>query len=432
VTSVPTSQETISVDVERLPGSRVSMRVGAPAAEVDAAVEAAVRRLASRVRLPGFRPGKAPSALVERAVGWDAVRQETADRLVPDVLSRALEQAGVQPVDDPELDVGDLQRGAALTFTATVTVRPEVDLGDYTSLRVVEEPTEIDDTRVDETIEEVRRRHSELVEVTERPSQAGDVLRATLTMRRGEEMLGTPGEERDVELDRERLVPGMVDALLGLNAGESRNFEITLPEDYSREELRGVTVTVEATVHAVRERKLPPLDDSLAELDGHGTTLAELREHYRDALVEAGARADEERYQAAVLERFRDSAQVDVPETMIEREIDRQLIDMELRLAGAGLRLDRYLEYSGQTMEQLRGERREAAAMRVKLELVLEALGAAEGIEVDEADVEREEKRMAGGRKLTPEQRRRIHRAAHRDLLLRGAGRRTVEIARGE
>ena len=430
MTSTPVAAD-LTVTVEPQPGSRVELTVEAPPAEVDAAVDAALRRLASRVRLPGFRPGKAPAGLVERAVGWDAVREEAVERLLPELYRRALAQSGVEPVDDPQVDLGALERGAPLRFTATVTVKPAVDLGDYAAIRVDEERTEITDERVGETLEEVRRRHAELVEVT-RPAQAGDVLRAVLTMRRGEEVLGGAEEERDVELDRDRLIAGMVDGMIGMSAGDRRSFPITLPEDYDREDLRGVEVTIDAAVQAVRERALPPLDDALARLDGHGETLEQLREHYRTALTEAAERADAERFEAAVLERLRDTAVVDVPQTMVDREIDRQLREMELRLAGAGLRLDKYMEYTGQTAEQLRGERREAAAMRVKLELVLEALAAAEGLEVDEADVEREEERIAGGRRLNPEQRHSLHHAAHHDLLLRGAAQRAMEIARGE
>jgi trigger factor len=432
VTTLPT-ESPLQVAVEPRPGSRMSLSVEVPPDEVDAAVQAALRRLASRVRLPGFRPGKAPANLVERAVGWEAVRREATERLLPSAYVRALEQAGVDAVDDPELDVGELERSRPLKFTATVTIKPEVDLGDYLSLRVEEERTEISEERVDETIEEVRRRHSELVEVTGRLAQAGDVLRCTLVMRRGDEVLsGGEEQERDVELDRSRLVPGLFDGLVGLFPGQSHSIELTLPEDYSQEELRGVTVTVDATVHAIRERRLPPLDDSLAKLDGQGETLAELREHHRARLTEAAERADAERYEAKVLEELRDRATVDVPQAMVDAEIARQLRDLELRLAASGMRFDRFLEYTGQTVEQLRGERREVAVQRVKLELVLEKLAATEGIEVDESDVEREETQIAGGRKLTPEQRQRVHRAAHRDLLLRGAARRALEIARGE
>lgn len=422
----------LSVAVERRPNSQVELRIEAPAAEVDAAVEHALRHLASRVRLPGFRPGKAPSHIVERAVGWPAVAREVIDEAVPSLYARALQQAGVEVVSDPErLDVGDLERGRPLTLTALVTVKPEVDLGDYTALRVDEAHTEIGDSDVDEAIEGVRRAHAELVDV-DRPVQAGDVARATLVMRRGDEVVGGEGEERDIEVDRERLLPGLADGILGLSAGQQHTLELTLPDDYGREELRGVAVTVEASIAGVRERKLPPLDDSLAALDTHAETLEELREYYRDQLTTYTERNDRERYEAQVLEALRDRATVEVPEVMVEREIDRQLRDMELRLATSGLRLDKYLEYTGETMEQVREARRPAAQLRVRLELVLEALAAAEGIEIDESDVEREEAAVIGERKLTPEQRRRVHVATHRDLLLRAAAQRAMQIARGE
>jgi trigger factor len=423
----------LSVTAERKPGSLVELRIEAPAAEVDAAVNAAIRRLAGRVRIPGFRPGKAPAQIIERVVGWEPIKQEAIDALLPDMYTRALDKESIDPVGEPDVKLGELERGQPFSFTASVAVLPEVDLGDYTAeLRVPDEKTEITEDRVDELIEEVRRRHADLVRVEDRPVQAGDVLRATLSMRRDGEPIGGEQEERDVEVDRERLLPGLADALLGLNPGDTHTVELTLPEDYSREELRGAKVQVEVNVHEIRERHLPPLDDSLAELDGHGTTLAELRDYYRTRLEEVSAREDEERFEAAVLAALRDRVSVDVPEALVDREIDNQLTEMSVQLAQAGLQLERFLEYSGQTIEQVRGERREGAVQRVKLELALQALAKEEGVEVDEADVEREEKRLAAGRKLSAEQRRRLHRSVHNDLLLRGAGARAVEIARGE
>ena len=370
----------LSVDVEHQPGSQVRLRVEAPPDEVDAAIAASLRRLSSRVRVAGFRPGKAPAAMVERMLGWDAVRQETIEHLVPDLYQRALEQTGVEPVADPELDVDTVERDKPLKFTATVTVKPEVELGDYLSLRVPLEHTEITDERVDETIEDVRRRHAELVEV-QRPAQVGDVLRCVLVMRRGDEVLSGEDEgERDLELDRETVIPEIVDGIIGLSAGEQRTFEATLPQDYRREELRGATVTIDVDVHAVRERKLPPLDDALATLDGHGSTLAELREHQRETLVNAAAINDRELHEQGALDALRESARVDLPEAMIEREIERQLADLEYRLSAIGIPLDKYLELSGQSVERLRGERRDAAAQRVRLELALDALAAAEAM----------------------------------------------------
>lgn len=430
--STTTSPVDISVAVERQPDSRVQLHVEAPASELDAAVSAALRRLAGRVRLPGFRPGKAPAAMVERAVGWEAVRQEAVDALVPALYTRALEQAGVEPVDDPQLDLEPVERGQPLIFTATVTVRPDVDLGDYRSLRVDVPATEVTDEQVDEMVEELRRRHGELRDV-DRPAQSGDVLRCTLVMRRGEEALtGEDEEDRDLDIDRERLLPGLADALIGLVAGAQRSFQLQLPEDFSREELRGATVDVDVSVSAVRERILPPLDDGLAALGEHGTTLEELRTHYRARLEEISAERDRESLEAAALEALRDHVTIDLPESMVEREIDRQIADLEIRLQSMGMPLDRYLEYTGSTTEKLRGERREAAVQRLRLELALDAMVEAEGIEVDEAAVVREEERLAKGRKLTAQQRRRVHQGTHLDLARRAAGERLVEIVRGE
>ncbi|HEX4580085.1 MAG TPA: trigger factor [Candidatus Dormibacteraeota bacterium] len=428
-----TTPSDISVAVERQPASRVQLRVEAPATELDAAVNAALRRLAGRVRLPGFRPGKAPAAMVERAVGWDTVRQEAVDALLPDLYGRALDQAGVQPVDDPELDLSPVERGQPFVFTATVTVRPDVELGDYSSLRVDVPATEVTDEQVDEMIEELRRRNSELRDV-ERPAQAGDVLRCSLVMRRGEELLsGDEENDRDLDIDRERLLPGLADALIGTHAGQQRSFQLTLPEDFAREELRSATVDVDVKVTAVRERILPPLDDSLAAFDEeHGASLEELRADYRRRLEEVTAERDRETLEAAALERLRDHVVVELPESMVERELDRQVADLEARLQQMGMPLDRYLEYSGTTVEKVRGERREAAVQRLRLELALDALVQAEGIEVDEAAVVSEEQRVARGRKLTAAQRRRLHQGAHVDLARRAAGERLIEIVRGD
>ena len=418
----------MTVTVERKAASQVALQVEASAGEVDAAIDASLRRLASRVRIPGFRPGKAPSAMVERAVGWEAVRHETVDHLVPDLYRRALDESGVEPVTDPELDLGELERDKPLKFTATVTVKPEVDLRDYQSLRVPMETTEITDERIEEAIQGARRRHGELADV-DRAAQAGDVLRCTLVMRRGDEVLsGGDAEERELELDREQVIPAIVDGVLGLTAGESRTFETTLPEDYRQEELRGATVTIDVTVHAVRERALPPEDDSLAVLDGHGTTLDELREYYRTRLTEEAAEQDRESHEAAALEALRDHVRVDIPEAMVEREIERQITDLEFRLGSLGLPLDRYLEMSGQTRDALRAERRESATQRVRLELALDALANAEGIEVDETQVQREATTVAEGRRVDAAQRRRLEDLARRDLRRRAAGQRLLEI----
>jgi trigger factor len=422
----------MTVTLERKAASQVAVQVEATPKEVDAAIEATLKRLAARVRIPGFRPGKAPKAMVERAVGWETVRHETVDHWVPELYLKAIEENDLEPVSDPDFDLGELERDKPLKFTATVTVKPEVDLRDYLSIRVPMETTEITDEDVDEAIAAARRNHAELVEV-DRAAQSGDVIKCILVMRRGDEILtGADNVERDLELNREEVIPAIVDGVIGLTAGQSRTFETVLPPDYRQEELRGATVTIDVSVHAVRERELPPEDDSLAVLDGHGTTLEELREYYRTKLTDEAVEQDRETHEGAALEALRDHVRVDVPQAMIDREIDRQLADLEYRLGSLGLPLDRYLEMSGSNMEALRTERREAAASRVRLELALDALAVAEGIEVDENQVQREALAVAEGRRLDAAQRKRLEDIARRDLRRRAAGQRLLEIVTPE
>ena len=185
-------------------------------------------------------------------------------------------------------------------------------------------------------------------------------------------------------------------------------------------------------MHKVRERKLPPIDDSLAALDGHGTSVTELREHYRDALTTAAAQADQEGFEAEVLGALRDHVRVDVPEAMVEREIHRQLDDLEYRLSAIGIPMDKYLELSGSTADKLHSERREVAMQRVRLELALDAVAAAEGLEVDESQVQREAERVSGRTRLDARQRRRVTDLARRDLLRQAAAQRMLEIAGGD
>lgn len=424
-----TATPELSVFVERKPGWIVELTVEAPPEDLDRALGEASKKLGARLRIPGFRPGKAPAGLVERVVGWEALRNAAAEDLIPQLYGRAVEQEELDPVGEPSLTLGTLERGQPVKFSAEVAIRPVVDLGDHLSLRVDQRHTEVTEADVDSAVEGVQRALSDLVEVS-RPAQAGDVLRCVLVMRRGEEVL-SGGEERDLELDREHLITGLVDALIGLEAGAERRFPLTLPADYQQEELRGVTVEAEARIVAVRERALPPLDDELAKREGNGQTVEEMRAHYRGRLTEAAAIDDEEGFHSEVLKALRERVKIDIPAAMLERELDREMASMEMRLAELGLRFDRYLEYTGGSVEKMRQERRPAAADSVRLELALDALARAEQLEVDELQVEREIEKVATGRRVSAADRRRLRTAARADLVRRAAAERAYEIAAG-
>jgi trigger factor len=427
-----TSTADMTVNVERLEGSRVKLNVEAAPEQLDHALAHATRHLSARLRIPGFRPGKAPAAVVERMLGWEAVKQEAVEHLVPELWPQVLDQAGIDPIDDPELSIDQVERGMPVLFSATVTVRPELEIGDLSDLRIESQAVEVTDDEVTEAVEELRRRHAELVDV-DRPVQHGDVLKGRLGIKHGDEVMASDAEERELDVDRDRLLPGIADGVIGLAPGDQRTFTIVLPEDFAREELRGQEATVDIAVTSVQERKLPEIDEALARLDGNADTVDGLRDHYRMRMQQAKQAQEDERYEGAVLEALSARVSIDIPQALIDREVDRRLRNLELQIMQMmGIELTRWAEYAGKSMEQLRAEQREQAIEQVRLQLVLDALAKAEGLEIDETQVEAEVSRLSEGHRINREQRDQLRRAARRDLLRKAAVGRAIEIARGE
>jgi trigger factor len=426
-----TDTKELEVSVERLAGSQARLTVEAPAADVDRALTLALRHLGQQYRMPGFRPGKAPAAVVERAVGWDALRQHALEDLLPEVWARAVTQTELEPVSNPDVSGVVLERGEPFRFTASVVVRPEVELGDYRGIKVPVEAPEVADQAVDATLEALRQRYAELEDASDREARLGDVLTAELTMRHGDDVVGTPGQVETLDLERGDLLPGMADQLLGARVGIPVEVTVTLPEEYTRPELRGEMVVISVEVKQIQSKRLPALDDNLAAIAGQGETLTDLRQFIRDQLIEEGRLEAEQAQEAKTLDRLREVSRVEVPEVMIEAEIDRQIRDLELRLSGSGISLEQLLASDGKQLEQLRGERRQPAIERVQLELILEELARREGLRVADKELD-ENLRRIFARGASKDVRRRAREPLRRELLLGEARRRVAALARGE
>ncbi len=422
----------LEVEVERLPAAQAKVTVTAPAEVVDRAIARALTDLSRRVRLPGFRPGKAPAAVVERAVGWDAVQQEATDLLLPDLYRRAVEQAQLDPVSQPTVAEADLERGQPFRFVASVVLRPEVTLGDYRQIRVPLEVKEVPEQDVDGTLEALRQRYAQLTDATDREVQAQDVVTAELTMRHGDQVIGTPNQVQTLDLQRGDLLPGMADQLLGARVGgDPIEITVTLPDDYAREELRGEMVVVTANVTGIQAKSLPELDDNLAAIAGRGETLEELKGFIRDELRDELA-AEAEREQAnKAMELLLGMTKVEVPEAMIQAEIDHQVRDLEARLAESGLALDALLAAQGRSLEQLRGERRQAAVERVRLDLALGQVAKQEALETSDLEL------AAALTQILPkgtskEARERAREPIRREVTIGKANNLVLELARGD
>jgi len=378
----------VKVETEKKPGSQVVVSVEVPADQVGSSIDRAYQRLAARVRIPGFRPGKAPRPMVEKEIGWPALRRQAIDLLLPEAYNAALDEAGLDPIDLPTVDIEQFDRGQPFRFKATVSIQPEVTLGDYRDIRVARPKTEIGDVDLNEALERLRQRFAELHDV-DRPVQQGDFLVVdTHLMKSGAVLIGESQTNAHLEVDKERLVPGLAEGLIGQRLNETRDIRVSLPEDYPKKALAGQDVTFRVTLKSMKERRLPPLDDDFAKQVGRGQTLAELRQEVQDELQEAAVRSDQQRFENDVLKALGDRVQVEVPEAMVDREVTRQLRDLELRLQDQGLRLDRYLEYTNTSLDVLRAERRPQAAQKVRLELALAAVADREGIVVSDEEVQ--------------------------------------------
>jgi len=361
-----------------------------PTEQVDRAYERALNRLAQRVRIGGFRPGKAPRPLVEARVGPAALREEVVDTLVPNLVSQALRDNKIDAIDRPRVEVQELERGRPGRFTARVSVMPEVVLPDLATLAVERSRTTVDDEMVERRLRELRERLAE-VEPVEREVRTGDVIVADLrVLVDGVEVPSEGRKATEVEVVEDKVIPELLAALPGHAVGDVVTADVTLPEEHEDPDLRGKPARLEVTVHGVKEKRVPELTDAVAqELSGGEQQTAEgLGEAVRSDLVGQARRLDELSFEQAAVKAVVDASQIDVPDALVEREIERQAERLESSLQRRGLRFDRYLQYVGKTASEYRDELRPDAEGRIRVDLVLEELGRRMAISPSDGEVE--------------------------------------------
>ena len=377
----------LTTEVTPLEENRVRLDVAVPGDEVRRQMERAVRELGREVRVPGFRPGKAPAEVIVQRVGREAVVQEMLKGALGGWYSEAVNEAGVVPIDDPELDLEDVPEDGDLTFKATVQVRPKATLGQYTGLEVGRATPQVPEGALDEQLEVLRERTARLVPV-ERPAQPGDFLVIDFDGSAGGKRLRN-ASARDylVELGGGRLVSEFDSRLAGLSAGESVDFPVTYGDSDQREELRGRTVDYTVTVKQVQQKELPPLDDDLAVGVSEFDTFDELRADVQRRLDEAAEEQVDELFRRMVIDAVVANSTVDIPPVMVDRRVGTILQQTAQQLP-EGASFEDYLAASGRTLEQIVDELRPDAEMALRRELVVEAVADTEGIEVSDEEVE--------------------------------------------
>ncbi len=381
----------LSVKTEQLPKSQVGMTIEVPADLVDATYERVLTRLASRSKLEGFRPGRAPRALVEARIGPAALREEVVEAIVPEVIRQALQEKSIDPIDNPDVEVVELERGRPAQLKATVTVMPEVTLADASSLNVTTPTVEVTDEMVERRLEDVREPMAEITPV-EREARAGDV--AVIDVEVEADGAVVPSESRsamEAELKEGALLPELLAAIPGAMVGETRAATVTFPDDYGEPRLAGKEATIKVTVQGVKEKVLPALDDELAKQlsGGKQETVEAYRSSVREELEESAKALGQMAREQAIVKALVEASAVDVPDTLVERELASHLDSLERSLGRQGLRLDRYLEYLGKTPEMWIAEERPEAEARLKVDLVLDEFARRDKIEPSDEEVDR-------------------------------------------
>ncbi|PTF69436.1 trigger factor [Staphylococcus chromogenes] len=382
---------------EKKEGNEGLLQVTVPAEEVDKALDQAFKKVVKQINVPGFRKGKVPRPIFEQRFGVEALYQDAVDILLPKAYSNAVEEAGINPVDQPEIEVTQIEKGKEFKFDATVTVEPEVELGDYKGLEIEKQDTELTDEEVETTINQRLEAMADMVIKEDGKVEEGDTVNLDFDgYVDGEQFQGGQADGYDLEIGSGMFIPGFEEQLVGLKVGEEKDVEVTFPEEYHAEELAGKPATFKTKINEIKTKEVPELDDELAnELDSEANTVDEYKENLRKQLAESKATEVENVQKEEAITKATDNAKVDIPDAMIKTEEDRMLQEFAQRLQQQGLNLETYFQISGQSEEDLRGQMKEDAEQRVKTNLTLAAIADAENIEASDEDVEKELETMS-------------------------------------
>ena len=377
--------------VEKLEKSQVAVTVEVTAEEFEAAVQKAYLKMRNKISVPGFRPGKAPRKMIEKLYGEGVFYSDAVDAALPDAYTQAIGSSGLDVVGYPEVEIVDDQIGKdGFTFKATVAVYPEVELGQYKGVSAVKEEVKVTADDVKERLNQMAEREARLVSVDRKVKKGDTAVIDFEGFDNGVAFEGGTAEGQTLTLGSNQFIPGFEEQMVGMNIGEEKDLNVTFPEQYHAAELAGKAAVFHVKVNSATHTELPELNDEFAADASEYNTFAEYKDSIVKELNEKAAKNNEVAVENALVEKATANAQMDIPEAMIRDQVNYILREMQMRMAYQGLRLEDYLKYTGQTVEQLADMYKGEAEQRVKMELTLEAIRKAEGVEPTEEDVQKQ------------------------------------------
>ncbi|MCL4616185.1 trigger factor [Staphylococcus aureus] len=382
---------------EKKEGNEGLLTVTVPAEKVNKALDQAFKKVVKQINVPGFRKGKVPRPIFEQRFGVEALYQDAIDILLPDAYGEAIDETDIKPVAQPEVSVTQIEKGKDFIFEATVTVEPEVKLGDYKGLEIEKQETELSDDELQEAIDHSLGHLAEMVVKEDGVVENGDTVNIDFSGSvDGEEFEGGQAEGYDLEIGSGSFIPGFEEQLEGMKVDEEKDVVVTFPEEYHAEELAGKEATFKTKVNEIKFKEVPELTDEIAnELDAEANTVDEYKENLRKRLVEQKATDAENVEKEEAITKATDNTTIDIPEAMVNTELDRMVSEFAQRIQQQGLDLQTYFQISGQDESRLREQMKDDAEQRVKTNLTLTAIAEAEKIEATDEDIDKELEKMS-------------------------------------
>ena len=387
----------MSFKVEQLEEKNmVKLVIEASAEEFEAGLNAAYNKNKNKISVPGFRKGKAPRKMIEQLYGSQIFFEDAANEIIPDAYADAAKESGLDIVSQPKVSIEQLEAGKPFIFAAEVAVRPEVELGEYKGVEVTKADAEVTDADVEEELKKVQDQNSRTVSVEDRAVKDGDMTVSDFEgFIDGEAFEGGKGENYPLTIGSHSFIDTFEEQMIGMNIGEEKELNVTFPEDYHAENLKGKPATFKVTVKEIKEKQLPELDDDFAQDVSDFDTLAEYKDDLKKKIAERKESEAKAKKESEAIEKVVEAAKMDIPQAMIDTQVNRMLEDFAMRLQQQGLSVEQYFQYTGMTADKIMEEMKPEAVKRIKNSLVLEAVAKAENIEVSEEEFEAELQKMA-------------------------------------
>ena len=391
----------MSLQVEKLEKNMAKLTIEVSADDLEKALQSAYKKQKNRISLPGFRKGKVPRQMIEKMYGAEIFYDDAANELIPKAYADAYDECGLDIVSQPEIDVVQIEKGKPFIFTAEVAVKPEVTLGEYKGLEVDKVSTRVTQKEVDAKIQEEAEKNARTITVEDRPVQDGDdVILDFEGFVDGEAFEGGKGENYPLTIGSGAFIPGFEEQLVGAEAEKEVEVNVTFPEDYHAENLKGKAAVFKCTVHEIKAKELPEIDDEFAAEVSEFDTLEEYKADVKAKIKEQKAAEGKAKKEDQVVEKAIANATMEIPEAMITTQARQMADDFAQRIQSQGLTMEQYFQFTGMTAEKMMEEIRPQALKRIQTRLVLEAVAKAENIEISDERLDEELAKMAEAYKM--------------------------------